>query len=261
MNDEGGLHHLIPHPSLWYNPRGSTGEDASVTDAKSNPVADALAIRRKIIGVLMQGARLRSGKSKKECAEAIGVSQSVYSQYEEGRKDIALPQLELLAYALNVPAASFFKDKEQDKLVTEEPELPIEQMTALRNRIIGVLLRQARTEAGKSQKELAQELGVSARRITQYEYGKRPIPVAQLQHLADVLRLPLTYFLDEGVGRVGQREQLQSQFERFSELPGDVRAFVSKYTNLPYLRVAIRISGMDADRIRGIAEGLLDITY
>ncbi|HEY4688854.1 MAG TPA: helix-turn-helix transcriptional regulator [Anaerolineae bacterium] len=229
--------------------------------AKSNPATEALAIRRKIIGVLMQGARLRAGKTKKECADAIGVGVPTYTQFEEGRRDIALPQLELLAYALNVPTASFFKDREQDKLVSEEPALPGEQVMALRNRIIGVLLRQARTEARKTQKDLAAELGVSTRRITQYEYGQRPIPVAEIQHLADYLRLPITYFMDEGVGRIGQREQLQSQFERFSELPDDVREFVSKYTNLPYLRVALRIAGMDADRIRGVAEGLLDITY
>ncbi|MGH2592387.1 MAG: helix-turn-helix domain-containing protein [Anaerolineae bacterium] len=227
----------------------------------SKPVSDALMIRRKIIGVLLQGARLRSGKSKKECAEAIGVGVAAITQFEEGRKDIALPQLELLAYTLNVPVSTFFKDKDQDKLVSEEPALPIEQVMQLRQRIIGVLLRQARTEAGKSQKEIAEALGISARRIAQYEYGHRPAPVAELQQIADYLRLPITYFLDEGVGRVGQREQLQSQFERFSELPDDVRAFVSRYINLPYLRVAVRISDMDADRIRKIAEGLLDITY
>jgi transcriptional regulator with XRE-family HTH domain len=227
----------------------------------SKPVSDALAIRRKIIGVLLQGARMRAGRTKKECADAIGVSVATFTQFEEGRKDISLPQLELLAYALKVPVSTFFKDKEQDKLVSEEPELPGDQVMQLRQRIIGVLLRQARAQAGKTQKDVAEALGISPRRITQYEYGHRAVPIAELQQMADFLRLPITYFLDEGVGRVGQREQLQSQFERFSELPDDVREFVSRYTNLPYLRVAVRIADMDADRIRGIAEGLLDITY
>jgi transcriptional regulator with XRE-family HTH domain len=227
----------------------------------SRSVSDALAIRRKIVGVLLRGARQKAGRSKKELADTLGVSVGVITQFEEGRKDVSLPQLELLAYTLKVPVSTFFKEREQEKLLAEEPELPAEQVIQLRQRIIGVLLRQARTEAGKSQKELAQALGVSPRRITQYEFGKRPIPVVELQHIAESLRLPLMYFLDEGVGRVGQREQLQNQFERFAELPDDVREFVSKYTNLPYLRVAVRISDMDADRIRKIAEGLLDITY
>lgn len=223
--------------------------------------SDALTIRRKIIGVLLRGARLRAGRSKKECATAIGVSVAMLTHFEEGRRDISLPQLELLAYSLNVPVSSFFKDRDQDKLVTEEPGVPAVQTMQLRDRIIGVLLRKARTEAGVSQKELAGHLGVSPRRITQYEFGQRSVPVAELQHMVDRFRLSMNYFMDEGVGRVGQHEQLQNQFERFSELPDDVREFVSRYTNLPYLRVAVRIAGMDADRIRGIAEGLLDITY
>ena len=226
-----------------------------------NTMSEALDLRRKIIGVLLQGARLRAGRTKKECAEAIGVSAATLSLFEDGRKDVTLPQLELLAYLLNVPVSGFFRDREQEKLVQEEPELPADQIVALRNRIIGVLLRQARTEAGMSQKELAGVLHVSPRRITQYEYGQRPMPVAELIEAAETLRVPMSYFLDEGVGRLGEREQAQSQFERFVELPDDVRAFVSRYTNLPYLRVAIRISDMDADRIRKIAEGLLDITY
>jgi len=227
----------------------------------SNVTSDALAIRRKILGVLLRGARLRSGKSKKECAGAIGVSVAMLTHFEEGRKDISLPQLEILAYKLGISVSGFFRDREQEKLVAEDPDVPADQVMQLRDRIVGVLLRKARTEAGMSQKQLAEAAGVSARRITQYEYGQKPVPVAELQQIADVLRLNMSYFMDEGVGRVGQREQLQSQFERFSELPDDVRQFVSHYTNLPYLRVAVRIAGMDAERIRGIAEGLLDITY
>jgi transcriptional regulator with XRE-family HTH domain len=224
-------------------------------------VSNALTIRRKIIGVLLQGARLRAGKSKKECAEALGVSVATLNSFEAGRRDVTLPQLEVLAYFLKVPASSFFKDQDQSKLVSEEPELPIEQVMALRHRIVGVLLRKARGEASKSKKEVAKAAGISARKLTAYESGERPIPLTELQAIADFLRLPMAYFLDEGVGRIGAREQLHNQFERFSELPEDVRDFVSHYTNLPYIRVAIRLSSMETDRIRGIAEGLLDITY
>lgn len=227
----------------------------------SRSVSNALTIRRKIIGVLLQGARLRAGKSKKECAEAIGVSVATLSSFEAGRRDITLPQLEVLAYFLNVPASNFFKDQDQSKLVNEEPEIPIEQVMELRHRIVGVLLRKARNEAGKSKKEMARAAKISTRKLTQYESSEKPIPLGELQEMAEFLRLPMAYFLDEGVGRIGAREQLHSQFERFSELPEDVRDFVSHYTNLPYLRVAVRLASMETDRIRGIAEGLLDITY
>ena len=48
------------------------------------PTTDAFAIRRKIIGVLLQGARLRAGRTKKECADVIGVSPAILTAYEEG---------------------------------------------------------------------------------------------------------------------------------------------------------------------------------
>jgi transcriptional regulator with XRE-family HTH domain len=132
---------------------------------------------------------------------------------------------------LNIPVSGF---RTNSKKLVLKAGMPADQIIALRNRITGVLLRQARTEAGMSQKELAQVLNVPPRRITQYEYGQRPIPVAELLEIAEALGVSMSYFLDEGVGRLGEREQTQSQFERFVELPDDVRAFVSRYTNLPH---------------------------
>ena len=227
--------------------------------AKKKP--EALAIRRKITGVLLQGARLRAGKSKSECAQAIGVATYTITRFENGLSDISLPQLELLAFAWGVSASSFFNSDEQTKLVTEERELPAERVVELRQRIIGVLLRKARTEAGQSKKDVAKVAGVGTTMLTYYESGDRPIPLSKLQEMAEYLKLPVTYFLDEGVGRIGEREQLHNQFERFSDLPVDVREFVSHYINLPYIRVAMRLSSMETDRIRSVAEGLLDITY
>lgn len=227
--------------------------------AKKEP--GALAIRRKITGVLLQGARLRVGKTKTECAQVIGVGASKFTRFESGLSDISLPQLELLTFAWGVSISSFFNSNEQTKLVAEERELPRERVTELRQRIIGVLLRKARTEARESKKNVAKAAGVGTQMLTSYEAGARPIPLSQLQEIAEYLRLPMTYFLDEGVGRIGAREQLHNQFERFSELPDDVREFVSHYINLPYIRVAMRLSNMETDRIRSVAEGLLDITY
>jgi len=40
-----------------------------------------------------------------------------------------------------------------------------------------------------------------------------------------------------------------------------VRAFISKPVNLPYLELAMRLSDLSAEKLRGVAEGLLEITY
>jgi transcriptional regulator with XRE-family HTH domain len=220
---------------------------------------EAVTIRRKITSVLLQGARLKTGKSKKDCAQALGVSTGIYSSYEAGRRDISLPELELLAHYLKVPINNFF-DK-QEEVVAEEPIVPREQVVMLRQRIIGALLRKARTDKNQSQKELADRLGLSSRRLSQYEFGQRPIPLSQLQELADVLGLSMGYFIDEGFGTIGEEELVRSQFQRFSDLPEDVRRFVANPSNLAYLRVAQRLSDMTTEQLRNIAAALLDITY
>lgn len=222
-------------------------------------VPEAIAIRRKIISVLLQGARLKTGKSKRDCATAIGVTVGMYTAYEAGRRDITLPQLEILVHYLKLPLADFFDN--QERVVQDEPKVDREQVVELRQRIIGALLRKARTEKGKSPKELAEQLGISSRRITQYEFGQRPIPLAQLQEIADALQVSMHYFIDEGFGLIGEEEQVRDQFERFNDLPEDVRRFVSNPSNTSYLRVAQRLSSMTTEQLRNIAASILDITY
>ena len=102
------------------------------------PTTDAFAIRRKIIGVLLQGARLKAGRTKKECADVIGVTPGILSAYEEGRRGISLPELELLAYFFHVPVGSFLEGDDEALVRLETP--PGMQVMELRHRIIGVLL-------------------------------------------------------------------------------------------------------------------------
>ena len=220
---------------------------------------EEVAARRQLLGGIMQGARAKLGKSKQDCAQAVGVTAGVYTAYEEGRRDITLPELELLAYYLKVPVRLFFERAE--RLLANDPPIPAEKVIALRQRIIGALLRQARQDKGRSVKELAARLGVTTRRISDYELGRKPVPLAQLQEAADMLTVPMSYFIDEGIGPVGEQELLRSQFDKFSELPDDVRKFVVNPTNISYLRVAQRLSDMTTEQLRNLAASILDITY
>jgi transcriptional regulator with XRE-family HTH domain len=189
----------------------------------------------------------------------MGVTVATYTAYEEGRRDATLPELELLAYYLKVPVRLFFERPE--RLLADDPPIPAEKVIALRQRIIGALLRQVRQDRGRSVKDLATRLGVTTRRISDYELGRKPVPLSQLQEAADVLGVPMSYFIDEGVGPVGEQELLRSQFERFTELPDDVRKFVVNPTNISYLRVAQRLSDMTTEQLRNLAAAILDITY
>jgi transcriptional regulator with XRE-family HTH domain len=131
----------------------------------------------------------------------------------------------------------------------------------LRHRIIGALLRQARLEAGETQKNLATVLGCSPGHISDYEYGERPIPLSELELLAQHFDLPLDHFLDDGDGPVGEWHKQQERWHRFSELPDEMQDFVVRPINIKYLEVAMKLAGMPVGGLRAIAEGLLDITY
>jgi transcriptional regulator with XRE-family HTH domain len=222
-------------------------------------IEEKLALRNRIMGLLLRDARERADKTKRECADALGVSTSTITGYEDGRKPISLPELEVLAYVLDTPPAHFWE--RDPELVPEERPLPLQDVLSLRHRIVGALLREARLEAGASQKELAQVVGCSASSISAYEYGERPVPLAELEVLAQHLHLPVEYFLDNWEGPVGEWRWQREAWRRFRELPEEMQEFVVQPVNVRYLEVAMKLAQMPAGGLRAIAEGLLDITY
>lgn len=131
----------------------------------------------------------------------------------------------------------------------------------LRHRIVGALLRQARLEADLTQKDLAEVIGCSPGSLSSYEYGDRPIPIAELELVARHLNLPMEHFLDDQGGSVGEWHRQQEAWQRFHELPEEVQEFVTQPVNIRYLEVAIKLAQMPVGGLRDIAEGLLDITY
>ena len=224
-------------------------------------VSEKVALRRKILGVRIRHARTRAGLNLREVGEALGISADLASDIEFGRRDGTLPQLEVMALIFNVPVIYFWSD---DSI--EEPDLnfPTQEAIAIRQRIIGALLRQARTEAGRTQEDLANVLGVSAGKISNYEFGKTEIPLQDLETLTDILSVSLSYFLDEGIAAPDQPPQQAPTLDEitdYSELPKEVREFLSNPANLLYIKIAMKLSELSADTLRALAEGLLEVTY
>lgn len=224
------------------------------------PQPEAWTIRQKIIGVLLRQARLEAGKSLKECGQVLGLSSGAVSSIEHGKRAISLPELELVAYYLGVPLNHLLNHDAVLSTLEADDDLPKEEVLALRHRIIGASLRQARRDLDLSQAELARMIGLSKGRMSQYELGERPIPLVELEALAEALEVSLAYFLDEGVGPVGERQQQEKEWQQFAELAPEVRAFVLEPANLGYLQLAMSLSDVPANGLRNIAANLLDIT-
>ncbi len=223
------------------------------------PENEARILRQKITGVLVRQARVDAGKSLKDCGLVLGLTSGAISAIEYGRRAISLPEIEMLAYYFGVPL-EYFLDGGTEAANTPAEELPSEELLKLRHRIVGASLRQARLNLDLSQSELSKSIGVSKRKLSQYELGETPIPLVELEAMTEILQVPLAYFLDEGVGPVGEEQQRQREWRRFSDLSPEVRSFVLEPANQAYLQLAMSLSAVPADRLRNIAASLLDIT-
>jgi len=67
----------------------------------------------------------------------------------------------------------------------------------IRRKLLGALLRHARSSAGRSQAELATALHVSKYRYAQYEQGHQDLALPELELLAQLCGVPLGYFFDD----------------------------------------------------------------
>lgn len=68
--------------------------------------------------------------------------------------------------------------------------------SAVRQKIMGVLLRHVRQAAARSQAELAASLHITTARYAQYEHGLREITLPELEVIAELCDVPLGFFFD-----------------------------------------------------------------
>jgi len=218
-----------------------------------------ITIRSKKLGVLIRDARTTARRSIKECAEAVGLKTGMFRAYEEGRKSPSLPELEALVYYLDLPIDHFWSKETKSNTPLPIETLDLSKLVAVRQRKIGALLRQERTNASISIRNLAHETGITGARIKAYELGERPIPLPELEVLVTALGGRVESFFDRN-GPIGQWMTSEEAIQNFLELPEELREFASKPVNRPYLELAMKLSSMSKDKLRSVAEDLLDIT-
>jgi len=224
------------------------------------PNQEVIELRSRIIGTLLYSVRDQARMSSEECAAVLGISPDTLQAYEEGSKPISLPELELLSRFLDIPLSAI-RNTETVADIQVDQKLPNPVLyLMLRHRIVGARLRQLRNEANRTQQDLAEMLECPPETIGEYELGKRPIPVAELEVVCRALNVPLSYFLDKD-SDIGKWHLLQDQFELFKDLPTDIRDFVLKPINRSYLELAMKLAAMPAGALRAIAEGILEITF
>lgn len=220
---------------------------------------DALKIRAKKLSVLIKDARLAARKDTDECAQAIGVSKEMFATFEAGEASPSFPELEILAYYLNVPLDHFWGNELLKKNNEPLDNHRLELILGLRQRMIGVHLRKMRLDARISMEELASQIGVPAEDLKAYELGEQAAPFPVLEQVTSKTGRSLREFQDVH-GPLGSWFSQQKATQDLRNLSPDLQAFVCKPINVPYLELAQRLSEMSVEKLRGLAEGLLEIT-
>jgi len=224
---------------------------------------EAVAVRRKIMGVVLRSSRLAQGRTLEDCAQILQASSEEMAGYERGERDISLLELESLSRFLQAPLLEILSGK-----MPPPPQPPASrspQARLVRRKIIGALLRKARQDAGKSAEETGAQIGCSADALTQYERGQSDIPVLHLQALADFLGVPLAQFLESPApAEVTPPSQPPAPVieerrptDPLAHLPAELRDFLAAPCNLPYLKIAMELSHFSPQGLRAVAEALL----
>lgn len=219
----------------------------------------AATIRAKKLGILIQSARTTSEKSIAECAEAISISQERMQSFENGEVSPSLPELEALAFYLKIPLDYFWGREVADAYQKELQTYEKERLMRLRNRVIGASLRKARLEAGLTSLELAESVGITEEQLEQYELGADSIPLPELELLVSNVNKTIKDFQDNR-GPIGSWIKQQRAMQHFDDLSPELQEFISKPINRPYLEISQRLSEMSVEKLRAVAEGLLEIT-
>ena len=218
-----------------------------------------ITIRSKKLGILIRDARLAARRSVEECAEVLGIRKILFCAYEEGIRSPSLPELETLVYFLDLPMDHFWGKQSKFEQAPQYENLDRQRLLAVRQRKIGALLRQERMNASISLRQLEHATSIPSERIEAYELGERPIPLPELELLVKTLGGRIEAFFDRS-SPIGQWMINEEAIQHFLEMPMELRQFVTLAVNRPYLEVARKLSAMSKEKLRAVAEDLLEIT-
>ena len=218
-----------------------------------------LQIRTKKLGLLIYDARLAAGKTLEECSKMTGIDKNRLAAIERGYNAPTLPEIEIISYVFNIPTEHFWGNKTLSTKNYEEQAAKFKQLISLRHKIIGANIINKRKIQDISAADIADKTNIDLKIYEQYETGVLEIPIPQLELIAKELQCPIEDFFDLK-GIIGQWRNDLEETNKIKSLPENLKEFVSKPVNVPFIELAIRLSELDVNRIRTVAEGLLEIT-
>ena len=234
------------------------GQSPDVPTEAGDP-SEAYRIRAKMIGVLLRDARQNVGRSVEDCAAVLRVSPAQFEAWEYGDDAPSLPQLEIIAYFLGVPVSHFWGPSTFEAERDDHTDSAQAEYQAIRDRMIGVLLRQAREEQRVSLDDVSRATGLPAALLERYELGDLPLPMSELSALSSTLKKNMRYFLETS-SYIGDFLAQREEWRNFAAMPEDLRRFAANPLHVGFLEIALLLSQMPTDRLRRVGESILNIT-
>ena len=90
--------------------------------------------------------------------------------------------------------------------------------------------------------------------------GASPIPLPELEILSNALKLRVEDLIDQR-GPIGKWRTEKNEITHFLAIEPEVRQFICAPVNSPYITLAKRLSQMSVEKLRSIAETILEITF
>lgn len=222
-----------------------------------------LAVRSRKIGVCLKDARLKARKSVEDAAAVLGIPPAKYTSMELGVVSPSFPQLESLAVLYKVPFDSLIKWQCDEDATSKLDPAVMSQVVNLREHVVAAYLGKARQEKQISLDSLSQQVRISRDDLKRFERAEKPIPYPVLEELARALELDLPMLHSHRFPSTPEINQPSAEVapQEFGELSPEMVDFISKPINEPYLELAKKLSEMSVDKLRTVAESLLEITY
>ncbi|AKX94426.1 helix-turn-helix domain-containing protein [Neomoorella thermoacetica] len=174
------------------------------------------------VGARLRRLREQKGITLSELSRRSGVSLAHISEIERSRSTASLKTLEKLAAVLEVSTSSLLRSGQQDSL--------------------GAKLKRLREKIGLTQKELAQQVGISHSLIGQIETDRIQPSLSTLSSLAEALGVSTCYFLMED-----DEEDLYLDYR----LEADIREALRR----PLLQQVVRdLAGWSDREIKGLLD-------
>ncbi|MHC1785319.1 MAG: helix-turn-helix transcriptional regulator [Anaerolineaceae bacterium] len=224
-----------------------------------NPLLET--VRAHKLGLLIFDARTAAGKSLEMASAQSGIPAADLQSYENGVRIPSLPEIEGLAYVLDVPIEHFWgrqsiSEEKGDLSRTMNPKVIM-----VRQKMISSFLELKRNEKKITTAELSRLSGLPEERIHAYENADLTVPVYDLEALSAALGLTMADFFDQRGAVAEWRKSQRGKGQPQSNLPPEIQEFVNKPINRPYLELAMKFSEMPVDKLRTLAESILEITF